>query len=108
MASFEDFSKIELRVAKVLECERVEGSDKLYRLTLRVGGGTRVIASGIAKHYAPDELLGKKIILVANLEPKTIRGVESHGMLLAAEDGRGKLCLATVDDENFEDGAVVH
>lgn len=108
MASFEDFSKLELRVAKVMECEPVEGSDKLYKLTLRVGGEPRVIASGIAKHYAPDELLGKKIILVANLEPKTIRGIESRGMLLAAEDGKGKLCLATVDDGEMEDGAVVH
>ena len=108
MASFEDFSKIELRVGKVMECEPVEGSEKLYKLTVRLGEETRTIASGIAQHYAPDELLGKKIILVTNLEPKTIKGIVSHGMLLAAEDGKGKLCLATVDDEILADGAVVH
>ncbi|MBI3588570.1 methionine--tRNA ligase subunit beta [Candidatus Micrarchaeota archaeon] len=107
-ASFDDFSKIDLRVGKVIECEPVEGSEKLYKLTVRLGEETRTIASGIAQHYAPDELLGKRIIVIANLEPKTVMGIESRGMLLAAEDAAGKLSLVTLDDENFPDGTQVH
>jgi len=108
MATFDDFTKIELRVGKIMECEPVEGASKLYKISVRLGEETRTILSGIAQFYSPDELLGKKIIVVANLEPKTIRGIESKGMLLAAEDGKGGLSLATLDDENFADGSVVH
>jgi methionyl-tRNA synthetase len=106
MASIEDFSKIELRVGKVMDAELVEGSDKLYKLTVRLGEETRSIVSGIAEFYAVDELMGKKIIVITNLEPRKIRGVESNGMLLAAEKD-GQLALATVDQE-IPDGALVH
>lgn len=105
--TFEDFAKVKLRVAKIMDCEPVEGSDKLYKLSIRVGEETRTLAAGLAKHYAPDELLGKRIVIVANLAPRTLKGVESQGMLLAAEDKEGHLGLLTVDDDEVKDGAEV-
>jgi len=106
--SFNDFSKVELRVAKIIACEPVEGSGKLYKVKIRIGSEERTLASGLAKYYAPDELLGKKIIVVANLEPKVLKGIESRGMLLAAEDDEGKLALVTLDNDEVKDGAAVH
>lgn len=107
MVSFEEFAKIELKVAKVLSCEPVVGSAKLFKLTLSVGEETRAIVSGIAGHYSPQQLVGKKIIIVANLEPKVIRGVESRGMLLAAEDSAGNLSIVTLDRPDIADGSTV-
>ncbi len=104
--SFNDFAKVELRVGKIIACDPVEGSTKLYKLLVRIGGEERTLAAGLAGHYAADELLGKKVIVVANLEPKQLKGVESNGMLLAAEDSTGKVLLLTVDGE-IEEGAVV-
>ena len=83
MISFEDFSKIELKAGKVIKAEKIEGSEKLLRIHLDLGSETRELVSGIAKTYAPDDLIGKELIIVANLEPKTIMGIESHGMILA-------------------------
>lgn len=105
--SFGDFAKVELVVGKIVECEPVDGSDKLYKLKVKIGGEERTLASGLAKFYAPDELLGKKIVVVANLEPKKIRGIESHGMLLAAEDGEGRLALLVLDNDEVKDGSQV-
>jgi len=84
--SIEDFSKIDLRVAEVLSCEKVEKTDKLLKLEVKLGEEVRTIVSGIAKHYNPQELIGKKIILVANLKPAKLRGITSRGMLLAASN----------------------
>ena len=81
----EDFSKISLRVAQVTACERVEKSDKLLKLTLSLGDEQRTVASGIAKYYTPEQMVGKKVILVANLKPAMLRGVKSEGMILCAE-----------------------
>jgi methionyl-tRNA synthetase len=81
--SIDDFAKVELKTAKVLEVEKVEGADKLLRLQIKVGEENRQIVAGIAEHYSPEELVGKKIVVVANLKPAVIRGVESNGMLLA-------------------------
>jgi len=109
--TYDDFAKLDLRVAKILDAVPVEGSDKLLKLKIRVGTEERQLVAGIAQHYAPDEILGKKIIIIANLEPRKIRGVESNGMLLAAakeEDGKlAGLCLATVDDSEFPDGSAL-
>jgi len=96
MITIDDFAKLDLRVAKVLEAEKVEGADKLLKLKLEVGSETRQVVSGIAKHYAPQDLIGKTIILVANLKPVKLRGIESQGMILAATDENG-LVLATTD-----------
>ncbi len=83
----DDFCKVELRVAQVKECEKVKKSKKLLKLTLLDGEGERTVASGIAQHYAPEDMIGKKVILVANLKPVTLCKVESHGMILAASSG---------------------
>ncbi|WKV07686.1 methionine--tRNA ligase [Thermoanaerobacterium sp. CMT5567-10] len=101
----DDFAKIDLRVAEVLEAEKVEGADKLLKLKLKVGDEVRQVVSGLALHYKPDELIGKKLVLVANLEPKKLRGIESHGMILAASN-EGKLTVVTVD-KDIESGAKV-
>ena len=88
--SFNKFLQTELRVARVVEAARIEGTDRLLQLKLDVGElGPRQIVAGIAEAYEPEQLVGKKIVIVANLKPARIRGVESQGMLLAADlDGR--------------------
>ncbi len=93
--TIEDVEKIDLRVAKVIAAEKVEKADKLLKLTLELGGETRTIVSGIAKSYTPEQMVGKSIVLVANLKPAKIRGVESKGMLLAASDDNGLVVLTT-------------
>jgi len=94
--SIEDFAKLDIRVAKVLEVERVEGAKKLLKLKIEFGEEKREIIAGIAEYYKPEELIGKEIILLANLKPARIRGIESKGMLLAAQDGE-TLTILTVD-----------
>ncbi len=98
MVTIEDFKKVELRVAKVIGAERVSGTTKLIKIKIDLGGEERQIVAGIGTAYQPEELVGKSIVVVANLVPATIRGVESHGMLLAAVDG-GDVALITVDRE---------
>jgi methionyl-tRNA synthetase len=92
----EDFAKLDIRVAKVLEAERVEGAKKLLKLKIEFGNEKREIVAGIAEYYKPEELIGKEIILLANLKPARIRGIESKGMLLAAQDGE-TLTILTID-----------
>jgi methionyl-tRNA synthetase len=99
LISFKEFQRLDLRIATVENAEAVKGADKLLRLEIELGGEKRQIVAGIAQHYKPEELLGKRIVVVANLEPATIRGVESQGMLLAAEDEEGRLRLLTPDGE---------
>lgn len=94
---YTDFEKVKLCTATILEAEKVEGADKLLRLQLDVGGEPRQIVAGVAQSYTPDELVGKTIVVVANLKPATIRGVESNGMLLAASGADGGHSLITVD-----------
>ena len=107
LIQFEDFEKIQLVVAKVLKCEKVPKADKLLMSTLKVGDTERVVVSGIAKFYTPEEMVGKKVVLLANLAPRRIRGVESHGMLLcAANADDSKLSLLTVDSD-MEDGCEI-
>ncbi len=104
---YDDFAKVELRVAEIVEAERIPKADRLLRLVLRVGEERRQIVSGIAQHYTPEELIGKRIVLVANLKPKKLRGVESHGMLLAATAEDGSLSLVTLDKPDFPTGMRV-
>ncbi len=107
LIQFEDFEKVQLVVAKVLKCEKVLKADKLLMSTLKVGDTERVVVSGIAKFYTPEEMVGKKVVLLANLAPRKIRGVESHGMLLcAANADDSKLSLLTVDSD-MEDGCEI-
>lgn len=85
--TIEDFAKLDLRVAEVVACEKVEKTDKLLKLEVKLGDEVRTIVSGIAKHYTPEELVGKKIVMVANLKPAKLRGITSQGMILAASQG---------------------
>ena len=88
-----------LKTARVLQAEPVEGTDKLLKLQVEVGEETRQLVAGIAKDYDPETLVGRTIVIVANLKPATIRGIESQGMLLAAHAGRKRLRLVTIDGD---------
>lgn len=92
--SIDDFAKIDLRVATVVAAERVPKTDKLIKLQVKIGDEERTIVSGIAQHYEPENLIGKNVIVIANLKPAKLRGIESRGMVLAASDGEGNLVLA--------------
>lgn len=96
--TIEEFNKIDLRIAEVLEAKRVAGADKLLELRIKVGDTTRTLVAGIAQQYAPETLIGRKIVVVANLQPRRLRGVESQGMLLAANDGNRAILLAPDQD----------
>ena len=96
LIDFSDFQKMDLRTAEILSAERVEGAKKLLKMEIDIGDEHRQIVAGIAEHYSPEDLIGKKIVVVANLKPATIRGVESRGMLLAAEEGE-TITLAIMD-----------
>ncbi len=106
MIAIDDFGKIKLKTAKVLEAEKVEGADKLLRLQIEVGGQKRQLVAGIAQFYKPEEVVGRTIVIVANLKPAKIRGIESCGMLLAAKDGK-TLKLISVDGGEFPSGSSV-
>ena len=90
---YDDFAKLDLRVATVTACEKVEKADKLLKLTIDLGTETRTIVSGIALHYKPEEMVGKQVVVVINLAPRKMKGIESQGMILTAEDNDGKLRL---------------
>ena len=98
MISIEEFKKVELRVGKIVKVEDHPNADKLYILEVDLGDEKRKLVAGIKEYYKKEELVGKYVIVVSNLEPKRIRGVESQGMILAADDGE-KIALLTVDRE---------
>lgn len=103
--TIDDFAKVELKVAKVLQAEKVEKTDKLLKLQLDVDGIERTVVSGIALHYKPEELVGKDVVIVANLKPVKLRGIESQGMILAASDVEGK--LQVVEAPGMKSGSQV-
>ena len=105
-AEIGDFAKLDLRVAEVIACEKVEKSDKLLKLTLRVGTEIRTVVSGIAAHYTPDRLTGKRVVLIANLKPAKLRGILSEGMILCAEDAQGNLTVVSPETA-IASGSVV-
>ncbi|BCB95665.1 methionine--tRNA ligase [Dissulfurispira thermophila] len=98
LIAIDDFAKVELKVGKVISAEKVEKSEKLLRLKVDIGEERQIVA-GIAKSYTPDDLIGKKIVVVTNLKPAKLMGIESHGMLLAATDDEGRLSVLTLDRE---------
>ena len=104
--SFEDFEKMDIRTATVLEAERVPKTDKLLKLTIDTGIDKRVIVSGIAEYYSPEQMLGRQICILANLKPRSIRGIESHGMILMAKQGDGKMRFIT-PQEVLANGAQI-
>ncbi len=95
---FDDFSKLDIRIGKVVAAEKMEKSDKLLKLTINAGVDTRTILSGIAKHYSAEEMVGKQVAFIANLAPRKMMGIESQGMILSAEDSDGKLRLIRPDE----------
>ena len=105
--TFDEFQNVELKTAKVLEAEKVEGADKLLKLQIEVGDEKRQIISGIAQHYSTENLIGKMIVVVTNLKPATIFGLESYGMLLAAKKGKD-LTLITIDGEKVKSGMKIY
>ena len=105
LISIDDFKKVQLKVALVKSAEKVEGSDKLLKLSVNAGGSDRTVVSGIAKQYSPEEIVGKKVVLVSNLAPAKLKGIESQGMLLAASCGK-QLSLLTVD-RDIPEGTVI-
>ena len=105
MINFEDFKKIELKVAKIIKAEKVENSNKLLKLQIDLGEEKRQLIAGIGKAYLADDLVGKEIIVAANLEPKNIFGMESQGMLLAANIGDSPALL--IPDKEIPPGAKI-
>ena len=104
--SIDDFGKIQLQIGEVVACEKVAKSDKLLHETVKIGDEVRSVVSGIAKYYTPEEMVGKRVVLVTNLKPVTLRGVLSEGMILCAEDAEGNLSLIS-PEKPTESGAKV-
>ncbi|HCJ67286.1 MAG TPA: methionine--tRNA ligase subunit beta [Elusimicrobia bacterium] len=97
--SFEYFKKMDLRIAEIKSCEEVAGADKLYKLTVNFGEERQIVA-GIKPYYSKEELVGKKIVVITNLEPRSLRGVTSQGMLLAASnEDKSSVVLLTLDKD---------
>ncbi|HNZ55160.1 MAG TPA: methionine--tRNA ligase subunit beta [Candidatus Paceibacterota bacterium] len=107
MISFEEFKKVELRVAEILAAGRVEGSDKLLKLKASLGEDERQIIAGIGKNYEPEGLVGKKVIIVANLEPRSLLGLESQGMILATSNEEGRSTILTPESDNVAPGTLI-
>jgi len=104
--TFDDFIKIDLRVAEIKACEDIEGADKLYKLPVDMGE-ERLIVAGIKQYYAKEELIGKKIAVVANLEPRKLRGIMSHGMLLAASNEDKSSVVLLILDKAIPNGSKI-
>ena len=104
--TFDDFGRMDIRTATVLEAERVPKTDKLLKLRIDTGIDERTIVSGIAEFYTPEQMVGKQIVILANLAPRTIRGIESRGMILMARQGDGKMRIVT-PEEALHNGATV-
>lgn len=113
MISFEEFKKLDIRIGKTLKAQPIAGADKLLRLEIDLGADpstgsgqeTRQIVAGVAQYYTPDSLVGREIVIVANLEPRVLKGVESQGMLLAADDNGAPVLLAP--DREVPPGSIV-
>jgi methionyl-tRNA synthetase len=107
---FSDWQKLDLRTAKILAVDSVEGADRLYKLTIDLGKelGKRTLVAGLKPYYNPEKLKGKTVVVFTNLEPRTIRGIESQGMVLAAvDDEKNEVRLLTPDDE-IENGSRIN
>ena len=106
-ATFEDFSKLDLRIGTILEAEKMPKANKLLVLKVDTGIDVRTIVSGIAEHFSPEEVIGKRVTVLVNLAPRALRGVESQGMILMSNDKDGKLVFVNPDAEGVENGAVI-
>ena len=97
--SFDDFTKLDIRTAKIIEAEKIKKAKKLLKLTVDLGFEKRTVVSGIAEYYEPEQVIGKEVALLINLEPRKIIGVESQGMILMAEDAKGRLSFVSPDKD---------
>lgn len=104
--TIDDFLKVDLRVAEIKACEDLPGADKLYKFTIDIGEECTIVA-GIKQYYTKEELIGKKIAVVANLEPRKLRGVMSHGMLLAASNEENTSVVLLTLDKNIPNGSRI-
>jgi len=104
--TYDDFTKLDLRIATIVEAEKVAKTTKLLKLTLETGMDKRIVVSGIAEHYSPEQIIGQKVVLLANLAPRMLKGIESKGMILMAENAEGKLCFVS-PTEAFGNGSEV-
>lgn len=105
--SYDDFTKMDIRVGEILIAEKVEKADKLLKLTIDTGIDKRIVVSGIAEHYTPEEIIGKKVSVLVNLAPRKIKGIESCGMILMAENSKGKLVFVQPEKNDFENGSTI-
>ena len=103
---FDDFDKIDLRVGTIIHAEKVEKADKLLKLNIDLGFEQRTVVSGIAMHYSPEEIIGLQVTVVANLAPRKMRGIESNGMILMAENAEGKLIFINPHGEAMNGSGV--
>ena len=106
MITFDDFKKMDIRIAEIKNVEEISGADNLWKLTIDIGDEKRQLVAGLRNKYSKEELLGRHIVVLANLEPKKFKGVESQGMLLAAEDG--DLVSLLVPDRKVKSGSKIH
>ncbi len=107
--SFSDWQKLDLRVAKILKAEEIEGADKLYKLSVDLGKelGKRTLVAGIKPYYKPEELKGKSCVVFTNLEPRKLKGIESQGMLLAAGSKEEDICILISPEKNAKSGLKI-
>ncbi|AJH13398.1 methionine--tRNA ligase [Myroides profundi] len=107
-ATYEDFAKLDLRVGTIVEAEKMPKANKLLVLKVDTGMDVRTIVSGIAEHFKPEDIIGKRVTVLANLAPRALRGVESQGMILMTEDQDGKLVFVNPDEQNVKNGATIN
>jgi len=106
-ATFDDFTKLDLRVGTIIEAEKMPKADKLLVLKIDTGLDVRTVVSGIAEHFSPEEVIGKRVTILANLAPRALRGVESQGMILMTNNSEGKLVFVNPDADGVENGATI-
>jgi len=107
LITFEEFSKVQLKIGKVIKAESMQGMKKVFKATVDLGSEKRELAVGAALHYKPEEFVGRMVVICTNLEPKKIGGITSSGMLLAADGPEGKPIFLTIN-EDAEVGALIH
>ena len=107
MISFDEFTQLDLKTGTILEAEKMSKTKKLLVLKVDLGHEQRTVVSGIAESYTTDEVVGKKVVMLTNLKPRAIRGIESQGMILMADDGYGRLIFISPEDENTPSGLTI-
>lgn len=106
-STYDDFTKLDLRVGTIIEAEKMPKADKLLVLKIDTGIDVRTVVSGIAEHFSPEEVIGKRVTILANLAPRALRGVESQGMILMTNNAEGKLVFVNPDADGVENGATI-